>query len=115
MLKWIFSILFFSLTSWAVQAQKQPVTAAQEPAKRLVSLYPNPATTYINIDLRENFKPGMSIQVHYAIMGKMIFSTTLSQQRYVLDVNDYPRGAYVYYLLDASGKIVEAGKFLITK
>ena len=108
-------ILFLSLSGWAVQAQKQPVASATESAKRLASLYPNPAITYINIDLRENFKSGMSVQIHSAIMGKMIFSAQLSQARYVLNVNDYPRGAYIYYLLDASGKIVEAGKFLITK
>lgn len=115
MLKRFFLILFISLTGWAVQAQKQPVASATENANRLASLYPNPAITYINIDLRENFKFGMSVQIHSAIMGKMIFSTQLTQARYVLNVNDYPRGAYVYYLLDPSGKIVEAGKFLITK
>lgn len=36
-------------------------------------------------------------------------------QKVTLELNDFNRGLYMYHLLDAAGKIIESGKFQVTK
>jgi hypothetical protein len=36
-------------------------------------------------------------------------------QRTTINLSDFNRGLYMYHLLDATGKVVESGKFQVTK
>jgi len=52
----------------------------------------------------------------FSFTGKKMYETTLTTSKLMLTFsNDYYRGIYVYQLRDASGKIVETGKFQINK
>jgi hypothetical protein len=77
-------------------------------------LYPNPATTYITFDLGQGYDKGYSIQV-YSFLGKKMTERQNIPQKVTLDLNEYNRGLYMYHLVDASGKVLESGKFQVTK
>ncbi|MFM7646088.1 MAG: T9SS type A sorting domain-containing protein [Sphingomonadales bacterium] len=105
------------LWQFSALSQQQPAVAAlQEPAAtRMVRLYPNPAVSYITFELRDEFKRGLNLQVYSGILGKKVFVTSLLQDRFQLNLNEFPRGIYIYHLTDANGKIVESGKFQVIK
>jgi hypothetical protein len=113
-LKSVAIISFFLLWQFAAFSQ-QPSASLQEPAARMVRLYPNPAVSYITFELRDNFKRGLTLQVYSGILGKKVFATALTQERFLLNLNEFPRGIYIYHLTDANGKIIESGKFQVTK
>jgi hypothetical protein len=113
-LKFVAIISFFLLWQFAAFSQ-QPSASLQEPAARMVRLYPNPAVSYITFELRDNFKRGLTLQVYSGILGKKVFATALTQERFLLNLNEFPRGIYIYHLTDANGKIIESGKFQVTK
>jgi len=113
--KLISVISLLLLLQLSAQAQQQPNPSLQEPTARMVKLYPNPAVSYITFDLRENYKQGLTLQVYSGILGKKIFATSFTQERYQLNLNNFPRGIYIYHLTDSNGKIIESGKFQVTK
>ena len=108
-------ISFLFLLQLSASAQQQPSSTLQEPNVRMVKLYPNPAVSYITFDLRGNYKQGLTLQLYSGILGKKIFSKVFTQERYLLNLNDFPRGIYIYHLTDSNGKIIESGKFQVTK
>jgi len=77
-------------------------------------LYPNPATTLITFDLQKGYEKGMSVQI-YSFLGKKMHEIPNAPQKTFLDLTDFNRGLYMYHLLDAAGKVVESGKFQVTK
>lgn len=81
----------------------------------MVRLYPNPAVSYITFELRDNFKRGLTLQLYSGILGKKVLSIALSQERSLLNLNEFPRGIYIYHLVDTNGKVLESGKFQVTK
>ena len=80
----------------------------------IVRLYPNPATSFINLDLGKVANQGYSIQV-YSFLGRKMYEATNISQRVTLNLTDYNRGVYVYQLRDRSGKLIETGKFQVSK
>lgn len=56
----------------------------------------------------------MSIQI-YSFLGKRMHEVTNAAQKTTVDLTDFNRGLYMYHLLDASGKVVESGKFQVSK
>lgn len=114
-LKRIAVILFVLGLQLSAFSQQQPASSLPEPNARMVKLYPNPAVSYITFDLRESFKRGLTLQVYSGILGKKLFATSLSQEKLVLNLNEFPRGIYIYHLTDANGKIIESGKFQVSK
>ena len=109
------TISLLLLLQFTAVAQQQPAASLQESNARLVRLYPNPAVSYITFELRDSFKRGLNLQVYSGILGKKVFATSLTQDRFVLNLNEFPRGIYIYHLTDANGKIIESGKFQVTK
>jgi hypothetical protein len=79
-----------------------------------VKLYPNPATSYITFDLQSGYQKGMSVQI-FSFLGKKMSEIPNAQQKTTVDLSEYTRGLYMYHLMDATGKVVESGKFQVTK
>lgn len=79
-----------------------------------VKLYPNPAQSYITFDLQNNLGKGMSIQVFH-FLGKKMYETQNVGNKTTIDLSDYSRGVYIYHLRDQSGKLIESGKFQVSK
>ena len=105
-------ILFIILLT-TIHSQAQTSRGPGPEGDRIVKLYPNPATTYVTFELSGSER-GYSIQV-YSFLGKKMTERQNISQKTTLDLNEFNRGLYMYHLLDASGKIVESGKFQVTK
>ena len=80
----------------------------------IVRLFPNPATSFVNLDLGAAVNKGYSIQV-YSFLGRKMFQATNITQRITLSLTDYNRGVYIYQLRDRTGRLVESGKFQVSK
>ena len=114
-LKRILPILsFILLIATHSQGQSSRNTPGSDPIDRIVKSYPNPATTYITFDLQKGYERGMSIQI-YSFLGKKMTEVANASQKNTIDLSEFNRGLYMYHLLDATGKVVESGKFQVSK
>jgi hypothetical protein len=80
---------------------------------RVVKVFPNPATSQINIQLRENNDQQYQFVV-FNFMGKEFDNIKVSG-RYQLSLDKYTSGIYIYQLRDLQGTVVESGKFNVIK
>jgi hypothetical protein len=101
------------LTAISSQAQTAKLAPPIENADK-VKLYPNPATTYITFDLQNNYQKGMSIQI-YHMLGRKLYETQNILEKTTVNLSDYNRGVYIYHLRDQEGKLLESGKFQVSK
>jgi hypothetical protein len=82
---------------------------------KVIKCYPNPATSYINFEFANEIDKSYSLQI-YSFVGRLMFETIVSNSKLTVELNNnYYRGIYIYQLHDKSGRIVEAGKFQVTK
>lgn len=79
-----------------------------------VKLYPNPATSFINFELGNHSGKGYTLQV-YNFMGRKMQEQANAPDRITINLTDYPRGVYIYQLRDKNGRIIESGKFQVSK
>ena len=108
--------LFLGMSASAQQpSQQSPQQSPSQSSERIIKLYPNPAVSYITFDLQRNFKPGWQIQVYNGVLGKKVYEARITYDKFVLNLNDYSRGIYIYHLVDQTGFIVESGKFQVSK
>jgi hypothetical protein len=96
------------------QAQSERSTPATTASDRIIKLYPNPATSYITFDLQKNNERGLSLQV-YSFLGKKMYESQNLLSKVTLDLAEFNRGLYMYHLIDMTGKVIESGKFQVTK
>ncbi len=109
-LKRLLPILILLLTVFYAGAQgtRNPV-----PVKK-VSFYPNPATSFITFDLQDNFQQGVVLTV-FNFMGKKMSETQAVNAKTVISLTDFSRGTYIYHLVDRGGKVIDTGKFQVSK
>ena len=107
-------LLFISFAAVAQQAAPAPSSVAG-PAEKLVRLYPNPGVSYVTFELKDEMKKGLTLQVYNGLLGKKMYESRFPGERFTLNLNDYSRGLYIYHIIDASGKIIESGKFQVSK
>jgi hypothetical protein len=114
-LRRVLTILSFTLLiATQSRAQSSRISPSAETSDRIIKLYPNPATTDITFDLQKGYQKGMSVQI-YSFLGKKMFEIPNAPQKSRIDLADFNRGLYMYHLLDATGKVIESGKFQVTK
>ena len=112
-LKRLLPILLFILFA-AFQSEAQSRTVAIDGTDRIVKFYPNPATSFITFDLQKPIDKGCDIQV-FNLLGKMVFEQKNIPTRTTINLTDYSRGVYIYQLRDRDGKILDSGKFQVSK
>jgi hypothetical protein len=98
----------------AIHSQGQSRTLPQDAADRIVKFYPNPATSFITFDLLKSNEKGYDIQV-YNFLGKVVYEQKNISPRTTISLNEYNRGVYIYQLRERDGKIIESGKFQVSK
>ncbi|HET9430015.1 MAG TPA: T9SS type A sorting domain-containing protein [Chitinophagaceae bacterium] len=104
-------ILLTAIHSQGQVSRSSPTADAGEKVK----LYPNPATSYITFDLQNtNYQKGLSLQV-YHFLGRKMYESQVNTQKTTISLDDYNRGVYVYHLRDQNGKLIESGKFQVSK
>lgn len=108
-------LILACLVSFQSSAQSAKPVSEVDGQDRIVKMFPNPATTYINFDLQKNYKQGMTLSIFNGILGKKMYETSNVPARITIDLTDFNRGVYIYHLGDPSGKIVESGKFQVSR
>lgn len=110
-----FTLIFLLgfLTHFSGIAQEKFAVAAKEDAPvKIVKFYPNPATTSITFELPKGSSYTLQI---YNFMGKKVYEIKNTAVSNLIDLNNFTRGVYIFQLRNASGKIVESGKFQVSK
>jgi hypothetical protein len=110
----ILPILFFLLFSVLCSTAQDSRNSIPNTGKK-ISFYPNPATNYITFDIpQKNFQKGLTITV-FNFLGKKISETQTVNEKTVVSLTDFNRGTYIYHLVDRSGKMIDTGKFQVSK
>ena len=105
-------ILLTAIHSQGQTTRISPATDAAE--QRIMKLYPNPAISYITFDFQKGFEKGYSIQV-YNFLGKKMYENQNPTTKTIITLAEYNRGVYIYHIIDMSGKIIESGKFQVSR
>jgi hypothetical protein len=105
----VFTLLLLLTLSGTVAMSQDRVPQLGVPvqAVRMIRFYPNPASTFI-------MARGYSFQV-YNFLGKKVADLQEVTSRTRIDLSNFSRGIYIYQLKDATGKVVESGKFQVEK
>lgn len=83
-------------------------------AVKVVKYYPNPATSYINFEVdADSYKS--STLVIYNFIGKKQMEQKIVERKTTISLTDFYRGMYIFQLYDKQGKIIESGKFTVSK
>lgn len=106
----IVSFILFAI----FQSQAQTRTVPADGNDRIVKFYPNPAISFITFDLQKTIDKGCDIQV-FNLLGKMVYEQKNIPPRTTINLTDYNRGVYIYQLRDHDGKILDSGKFQVSK
>ena len=80
----------------------------------IVRFYPNPATSLINFDFAKTPEKGYTLQL-FSFLGKKMSEVNHLSQHTRINLSDFSRGVYIYQLFDRTGKLVESGKFQVSK
>lgn len=107
----ITSIILLTTISSQGQANREQTP---DGTQRIMKFYPNPATTFIKAEFQKNFGKGYSLQI-INFIGKQVYEAKNITSSTTLDLSGYTRGVYIYQLKDQSGKVVESGKFQVSK
>ena len=82
---------------------------------KVLRFFPNPATTVINFEFDKSVESTRVIAI-YSFYGQKMGAKRLSNKKvsFILDEN-YTRGLYVFQLRDQAGRLIESGKFQVSK
>ena len=106
---------FILLIAIQSQGQSSRTLPSAESQDRIVKLYPNPATTYVTFDLQKNYRAGLTITVYNGVLGKKVFESANVPSKVTVDLSDFNRGVYIYHISDGGGRIIESGKFQVSR
>lgn len=67
-----------------------------------IHIYPNPASNVVNIQLESGQLKRIEV---YDLIGKLIYNESLSADRLILNVIDYPKGTYILRLVNQNSDI----------
>ncbi len=112
-MKRVLPILFFLLFS-VFYSTAQDTRGPVPNTEKKISFYPNPATSYITFSIQTNFQKGLTITV-FNFLGKKISETQTITENTVVSLTDFNRGTYIYHIVDRSGKVIDTGKFQVSK
>jgi hypothetical protein len=113
-LRQILPILSFILLAAISSNGQESRNANPDLPGKVVKLYPNPATSYITFDLQKSYQKGMTIVV-YNFLGKKMYESQNISEKTTITLTDFGRGVYIYHLNDQSGKVLDTGKFQVSR
>ena len=108
-----YALSFIILLSTVAQAQ-QKSNSSMQPASRIVRFYPNPATSVINFDFVPGTEKNYNFQV-FSFLGKKVIELNNIALKTSINLSDFYRGVYIFQLRDKNGKVVDTGKFQVSK
>ncbi len=111
-MKKLIYILFFTALSYSGYSQAKSTTPAD--LVRIVKVYPNPATSFINFEFEKNTDASHTVTI-FNFIGKKVEDLKVTDQKLNVSLADFYRGIYIYQLRDKQGTIVASGKFQVVK
>lgn len=81
---------------------------------KVVKFYPNPAVSVINFEFNKIIQRDYTLQI-YNFIGKKIYEINAVSQKTTIPLSEFNRGIYIFQLRDKNGKIIESGKFQVSK
>ena len=105
------SIILLTTVNSKGQTSREP---SPDALQRILKVYPNPATTFTKFEFQKNYDKGFTLQV-ISFIGKQVFESKNIGSTTTLDLSTFNRGVYIYQLKDPSGKVLESGKFQVSK
>lgn len=113
-MKRILPILSFILLTAILTSAQDSRGPLPDAGAMSLKLYPNPATSYITFDLQKGYQKGLTITV-FNFLGKKMTETPNVNEKTTLALTDFSRGVYIYHLTDQSGKVINTGKFQVSR
>jgi hypothetical protein len=112
----IFYVLSFILfISLQVKSQSGNVSRTERDGfSRIIKFYPNPATSIINFDFQKDYDRSYNFQI-FSFLGKKVYENNNVTSKTVVNLNEFYRGIYIFQLRDKNGKILDSGKFQVSK
>jgi hypothetical protein len=107
-----FFLILLSLVSAQVKSQNRLPSPDQE--TKNIKFYPNPAITVITFDFQNSFDKSNLLQI-FNFLGKKVYEAPTSDQKTMINLSDFFRGIYIFQLRDQTGKIIQTGKFQVSK
>jgi len=102
------------LTAIHSMGQASRPAPQQDTEDKIIKLYPNPAISYVTFDFQKKDIKGFSIQI-YNFLGRKMYETQNITDKTTITLTDFNRGVYVYHLRDQNGRIIESGKFQVSR
>lgn len=113
----IYVLILFIVLGFSVNAQ-QRINDSNFPNadlnSKVVKFYPNPAITVINFEFNKMMQRDYTLQV-YNFIGKKIYELFSVSQKTSIPLTEFNRGIYIFQLRDKNGRIIESGKFQVSK
>lgn len=110
----ILSCILLIATAATAQTNRPSVDNPETVIKQ-VRFFPNPASSFINFEFKDNSNlSNYSLKV-FNFIGKKVLENNNLSARTVVNLNDFFRGVYIFQLTDRTGKVVESGKFQVVK
>ncbi len=113
-LKRLIYILSFMLIAVITSNGQSNRSIANGPGERIVKTYPVPAISYITIE------PVKATNTNYVLvifnfLGRKMYEKQNFSQKTTIMLDEFTRGVYIYHLTDLTGRLVESGKFQVSK
>lgn len=109
--------IFYALSTillLSLQAKSQDRTPGEDPTPAIVKFYPNPATSIITFDFQRGYDKSFNLQI-FNFIGKKVQEITNVTPKTTVNLNDFYRGIYIFQLKDKNGKVIDSGKFQVSK
>ena len=111
----LYILLFTVFSAFGATAQdRDDGSKRQEPEARIVKFYPNPATSFITFDFQKEYDKNYTFQI-FNFLGKKVYDVSTVTPKTVVSLSEFNRGVYIFQIRDKSGKIVDSGRFQVTK
>ncbi len=96
-------------------ADQQGSIGVNDTQSKVTRFYPNPATTVISFEFDKSVDKTYSLQI-YNFIGRKMTEVRVTESKITINLDDnYFRGLYIYQLRDINSRIVESGKFQVSK
>ena len=107
-------IISLLLSSTAYSQERTPTSADLDANTKIIKFYPNPATSIINFDFKKGYDKSYTFQI-FNFLGKKVYEVSNVTPRTIVNLTDFYRGVYIFQLKDKSGKMIDSGKFQVSK
>jgi hypothetical protein len=102
------------LTIQANSQDRNLPAPGQDPVAKIIRFYPNPAISFITFDFKQSDNKPYTLTI-FNFIGKKVHEVNKITPKTVVDLADFYRGVYIFQLRDLAGKVIESGKFQVSK